>query len=105
SRAKGLEAYVDRDNVQNTAGIEDKEDVIRGDLMLLAVSTNNFLIKIMLYVGMALVAFAFLYTSVGLALYLALTRHGVVTGKMAEKYMKVSKLPVTRSKENTKKLL
>lgn len=100
-RAKGSEAYIDREIADNTTGIGNKEDVIGGDLMLMAKSTSNFFVKGLVYGGVILVALMLLYTMISLIFYLVFTRHGVVAGDKAQKFMEATNVPLERSKKNT----
>src|SRR5699024_1386643 len=63
-RAKGAEDFVDREVAKDATGVDDKSNFIGGDLFLVIQNANSNVLTFLGYLGMALVAFLLLFTSI-----------------------------------------
>src|SRR5699024_10981195 len=69
-RAKGAEDFVDREVAKDATGVDDKSNFIGGDLFLVIQNANSKVMMFFVYLGMALVAFLLLFTSISVVGYL-----------------------------------
>ena len=103
-RAKGAEDFVDREVAKDATGVDDKSNFIGGDLFLVIQNANSKVMMFFGYLGMALVAFLLLFTSISVVGYLVITNNGASSGVM-EGFQKVTRVELTRNKSNLMKLM
>src|SRR5699024_5956322 len=103
-RAKGAEDFVDREVAKDATGVDDKSNFIGGDLFLVIQNANSKVMMFFGYLGMALVAFLLLFTSISVVGYLVITNNGASSGVM-EGFQKVTRVELTRDKSNLMKLM
>src|SRR5699024_6662859 len=93
-----------REVAKEVTGVDDKSNFIGVDLFLVIQNANSKVMMFFGYLGMAVVAFLLLFTSISVVGYLVITNNGASSGVM-EGFQKVTRVELTRKKSNLMKLM